>query len=344
MKRGIQIAMVTCLFCFAEVLQAQHIGIGTNTPTGPLSFGNIKDNLGLTISLRNQGYGIGTAGNHLLFTLQKEEAGSHNILLGHGRSAAFTELMRIQNNRRVGIGVTNPQMALDVNGRIRLKWFGSNTTPGILYSYYKYETLVGPYFLGMLNNSTFGLLTVGTSVFQYEAINGALGLNGSYGTSGQIAMVKEGDYFTTEYSTTWNNIPTFSDVYNGTAQYFEPNAYTLTDAAPSANLTGFSLSLAYPKPTKILLDYALTVSTNSCASCGTTYFRVKTFSNGTLENMSTYMVANGRTSTVTDGILLWLNTGKNITMSVEKISGPPLTLPVTAGRVSTLIVSSFPNN
>jgi hypothetical protein len=320
------------------ILFAQNIGIGTTSPTGPLSFGNVKNDLGQTISLLNKGYGIGTSGNDLIFTLKSENPGSHNILLGHGRSAAFTELMRIQNNQRTGIGVSSPQQALDVNGRIRSKWFGTNTTPGILYSYNnRHNMFIGPYLFGMLNNNVIGLISSGANIFNYDATTGALGLGGSYGTAGQIAMVKAN-----EVATTWASLPSFSDVYNGTLQYVETSPYTLTDVTPTATLSAFNLLLSFSKYTKVQLDFSLTVSTNSCALCGPTYFWVNTFAGGVLVNRSRFMVANGRTTTVTDGVMFWAGMGRNISISVEKISGPALILPVSAGRLSTLVLSSFP--
>lgn len=317
---------------------AQNIGIGTSTPTGPLSFGNIKNSLGQTISLQDNRYGLSAEGNDMLFTLGALNTGNNNILLGHGRSAAFNEVMRIQNNRRIGIGVSNPQETLDINGRIRSLWFGTNTTPGILYGYTDLDqNVVGPYLLGMYNNSTVGILSGGGSAWHYEGNAGALALAGSYGTAGQIAMVKTG-----EYVTTWSAMPSFSDPYNGTLQYFEPTAYTLTDAAPSATLSAFNINFSYSKWSKVMVDYAISVSTNSCVLCGPTYFWVSTYLNGSIISKSRYMVANGRSTTVSDGIMLRVGTTNSLKITVSLSDGPPLILPASAGRLSTLVISPYP--
>lgn len=328
------------LICATGMLQAQNIGIGTNTPSGPLSFGSAKNSNGQTISMQQTGIGLGALGNDLVFTMAASNPGNRSILLGHGRSGAFTELMRIQNNRRVGIGTSNPLAALDVNGRIRSKWFGNNTTPGILYSYNNINNeFVGPYFMGMTGLNHFGLLATGAVIFNYDANTGALALNNSFGSAGQIAMVK-----TNEYTTSWSNLPGFGDVYNGTLQYFEPNAYTITDASPSVTLSGFNLALSYSKYTKIMLELAFTANTSSCALCRPTYFRISTYANGTLANRSTHMIANGRTTTITDAMMLWAGLGTNISINVEKISGPSLHLPANAGRISSIVITPYPIN
>lgn len=329
------------LICFSLTTlftAAQNIGIGTSTPSGPLSFGNVKNSLGQTISLQDNRYGLSAEGNDMVFTLGPINTGNSNILLGHGRSAAFNEVMRIQNNRRIGIGVSSPQESLDVNGRIRSLWFGTNTTPGILYGYTDLDqNVVGPYFLGMYNNSTVGILSGAGSAWHYEANTGALALAGSYGTAGQIAMVKTG-----EYVTTWSAMPSFSDPYNGTLQYFEPTTYTLTDAAPTATLGAFNITFTYSKWSKVMVDYSISLSTNSCTLCGPTYFWVNTYLDGALISSSRYMVANGRSTTVTDGVMLRVGTTNTLRIEVSKSFGPTLLLPAAAGRLSTLIVSPYP--
>ncbi|QGW29667.1 hypothetical protein [Phnomibacter ginsenosidimutans] len=89
---------------------AQNVGIGTNTPTGPLSFAS---QLGNKIVLWGDGnaahYGLGIQGS----TLQLyADAFNSNISFGYGRSGAFTERARIYNSGIEG---------MYLNGRLHLR-------------------------------------------------------------------------------------------------------------------------------------------------------------------------------------------------------------------------------
>jgi hypothetical protein len=62
-------------------------------------------------------YGIGIANS----AMQLYSAGPNDdIVLGHGRSGAFVENVRMKGNGNVGIGTSNPTATLQVNGSIRL--------------------------------------------------------------------------------------------------------------------------------------------------------------------------------------------------------------------------------
>ncbi len=95
------------------------LGIGTATPAYPLSFDNsLGDKISLfggSINPVTNHYGFGIQGS----LLQMFVPGSvDNIAFGTGRSASFTERMRITGAGKVGIGSTNPDYPLTVNTTI----------------------------------------------------------------------------------------------------------------------------------------------------------------------------------------------------------------------------------
>ena len=94
-----------------SITNAGNVGIGTTTPGFPLTFANT---LGDKISLWGQSgnhYGFGVQG--ALLQIHADNSGS-DIAFGQGRSAAFTETMRIKGNGNVGIGTTNPDRNVTV--------------------------------------------------------------------------------------------------------------------------------------------------------------------------------------------------------------------------------------
>lgn len=95
---------------------AGNMGIGTLGVGFPLT---LSSTLGDKLSL------FGDSGSHYGFGVQSSLLQIHadivgsDIAFGYGSSAAFTELMRIKGNGRVGIGTNNPTSKLTVNGGVR---------------------------------------------------------------------------------------------------------------------------------------------------------------------------------------------------------------------------------
>ncbi len=104
------------------LLKNSNLGLNTATPQYQLTF---KDDVGDKISL--WGGNTSNTDNHYGFGIQASllqvftPTNTTDVVIGYGRSAAFTENVRFKGNGLVGIGVSNPSEYLDVNGRMRLR-------------------------------------------------------------------------------------------------------------------------------------------------------------------------------------------------------------------------------
>jgi hypothetical protein len=159
---------ITALLFFYSFCYAQNVGIGTTTPTGPLSFPSSSGN---KIVLWGDGntshYGMGIQGG--LFQIYSNLA-TDNIAFGYGKSSAFTERMRIINAGGDGLQLT---------GRILLK----NGTSPLDLNYgggvwmYKPDNSALLGFMGVQNNQNMGFYggPAGWG-FTYDAINSRVGI------------------------------------------------------------------------------------------------------------------------------------------------------------------------
>ncbi len=125
---------------------AQNVGIGTNTPTRPLSFAPL---LGKKISLypgATGDAGFGVFGNEL--RLHSDYSGA-DITLGYDDYAlGFTERMRIKGTGNIGIGTNNPAQKLDVAGNVKASDFLYTTPKTFRY------TLSGINFVAVKSSDT----------------------------------------------------------------------------------------------------------------------------------------------------------------------------------------------
>jgi len=163
MKKSITIV----LLAMAQVGAAQNVGIGTNTPTGPLSFANTLGNkLVLWGDGNSSHYGIGVQSTYLQLYA---DVASSNIIFGYGRSGAFTERARIYNTGLEG---------MYLNGRLHLR----NRDPtnagggGGVWLYNTNNTaLIG--FMGTQNNQNIGFYGGAAGWgFTYDIINSRVGI------------------------------------------------------------------------------------------------------------------------------------------------------------------------
>jgi hypothetical protein len=155
-----------------------NIGIGTATPNAPLSFPPL---LGKKITLYPGATGdVGMAVQGNLLQIYSDNPGA-DIAFGYDQNGTMTESMRIKGNGNVGIGNTNPQLKLDINGSMRLSGNAPNS-PGI----WLYNSGADRALVGLESSSYVGFYGSPTGwKFCMNTQSGALKINGSEGTSGQ---------------------------------------------------------------------------------------------------------------------------------------------------------------
>lgn len=165
LARIILLLMIQLLSQFAP---AQNVGIGTNSPTGPLSFASVLGNKLVLWGNGNSGhYGIGVQSGLLQLY---SDAASANIGFGYGSSSSFNERMRILNNGNYD--------GMLLNGRLIIK-NGSNDPIGGGGGVWLYKAdnsaLLG--FMGTQNNQNIGFYGgPGGWGFTYDAINSRVGI------------------------------------------------------------------------------------------------------------------------------------------------------------------------
>jgi hypothetical protein len=343
MKRIILIAIILVAHSLAaEKALGQNVGIGTTTPTGPLSFGPATNAYGQQmVFYANPNSipiaGLGTNGNSVLFSMNDDNG---NIAFGYGRSNAFNETMRIMGNGNIGIGVKQPTQRLDLANRMRIRWQNA-LSPGIqmriVYPDFYNNNAYYNYFIGMFDNNSVGMQSNGTRVFQYWGTTGALTFNLTDGFAGQV-LVSNGK----DAPPSWQYM-TQQDSYNATQEVFDPNSYTITDNDKPAILTGLSVTANVPRRSWMNVDYNIAVNSVSCVTCAPTQFEVEVKLNGTTYNRKELMMVNGRTNTVQVNYMLQMNNGDVLSIAVTKKSGPTLSLPAVAGRLSNVVVWTIPS-
>jgi len=242
---------------------AQHVGIATATPTGPLSFGAVNQNL---LSLATNAH-IDKSGKEIFYSTEAEDNLGYyyysNLLFGHGHTNGFAERMRVQANGAVGIGVNNPAYNLDLVGRIRARWpSGIQGSAAISFTDPAHSNLYADI---SMSSSNIGFVhAVPGFRLLYNPTTAAIALNGSYGSDG-MALTSGG----ATGNATWRS-STYGAIYNGARQQFEPTSYQLNTNGSSTTLNGLTVQIPVTINAKGILLYSVPVSSLYCFTCGPT--------------------------------------------------------------------------
>jgi len=370
--------LLSLLFFTSYSIKGQNVGIGTTTPTGPLTFNSI---LGNKIVLWGDGntphYGVGIQGALLQMY---SDAPAANIGFGWGRSGLFNERMRIINGGGDG---------LILNGRMHLR---NGTNPldlnyGAGIWMYSSDNSAALGFVGVQNNQNLGFYggPAGWG-FTYDAINsrvgignlnpnaplafpallgkkitlypgatgdvgfgvagnrlqiysdnpnadvaigydaagtfnerfavkptGALALNGSLGSPGQVIQSNGSS------AATWTSAT--NDLFNRTVQVRGTNSVAVTSYILT-DVPGMTYSFNVPGNARVLVNLNVFAFAGSCVLCGQSQIDLRLNLDGSDVSLHRYILTNGEDMTMTGNVFLQVGAGNHTLKLRAAISGP----------------------
>jgi hypothetical protein len=228
-----------------------NVGIKTD-PGFPLSFQDIAgDKISLFKDVNGNFYGLGIGSS--LMQLMTPHSTS-DIVFGYGKSAAFTENMRIKGNGNVGIGVTDPAYTMDVASRMRIR-SKPGFTAGIWLNNEANSALAS--FVGMQADNQVGFFGFGTGwSFLMNTTTGAISFGGTAGQAGQVLK-----------SNGANSAPVWSSVVPGYNEVFQTNAVTDNTIGGYVDIPGMVANFTLASPSKVVFNIRLHLLISACFGC-----------------------------------------------------------------------------
>ena len=334
-QRCLAYLLSCCLLSFGmQGVHAQYVGIGTLTPTAPLSFQSV---LGKKIVLNGNGNaahtGIGVQSGFLQFYLADANAKFH-----FGQYEQPKNVMTITGMGEVGFNNATPLDKMHINGDLRLRW-GANPAigPGVYIGAEAQSP--EPWFVGLISNSDIGAYWSGTNPgnrLYWNITYGSMGVNGDVGAVGNL-LVSGGP----NAPTAWSTPQYLADFNTLSNEVFETTPYTISANNSWLQMTGLSKTQTYSKPTKVAVHFNVAVASQAC--CSHIEYLVVVDLNGGGQKQFRYYLENGTTTTVNGSMMLQVPAGsQKISIAVLKQSGPDLTLPANQGVQSSLILQAMP--
>lgn len=101
-----------------RITSTGNVGIGNASPNAPLQFANVVGNRKIVLfeAANNDHQFLGLGLNGSVLRYQVDQTSANHVFYAGAGAAASTELMRIQGNGDVGIGIAAPTQRLDVQG------------------------------------------------------------------------------------------------------------------------------------------------------------------------------------------------------------------------------------
>lgn len=333
------VALCTSAFWWLQSvvpLQAQTVRVGVDGVKFPSAGGN---KIVLSGNGATNHTGIGLQGGILQFYVPDASSNISFRRTSAGLYGVDTMILQITGAGNVGINTATPEARLDVAGNILLRANGESA--GIWMGSY-FQT-GNTFFFGVRDDNSVGVLYnagVTPSWRLWTHTNtGALGINNGVGLPGAM-LVSNGVAGPTNWQA--QNDLAF---YNLSNEVQENNFYTMTDAAPIVNPPGLSLTQTYPSNTRCVISFNVQATSNSCAFCTASDLQINVIVDGNIQKSFRHYVDNGGTNTLTGLAYAQLSPGNHtISLQIQKLSGPSVTLAPEATRKSSLLVVANPQN
>ncbi len=270
-----------------------NIGLKNATPNFPISFQDVAgDKISLFPDVNGNHYGLGIGNS----TMQLMTSNStSDFVFGYGRSAAFTENMRIKGNGNVGIGVSDPVYTLDISNRMRIR--GKPGFSAGIWLNNEANTALSS-FVGMQADNQVGFFGFGSAGWGLlmNTQTGAVSFGGNAGQPGQV-LISQG----ANGSASWANPGMIIKTgYSGASTDIQ------LPATGSVDLTSSQYSITLTRAARIILQYKTrTFKPCSLGSCNTKWV-FSIFLNGNITQTfyvdgTSYHVLPGSTVGVSSG-------------------------------------------
>ena len=277
---------------------AQNVGIGTTAPLSKLhiSFGasgNITPFSPLVVEGNNNTYinfltpNINESG--LLFG-KADNAASGGILYNNTgnlnglqfRTNGNLTRMVIANNGNVGIGNNNPAYQLDLTNRMRIRSGGNNNVTAGLWLNNNANSEAA--FIGMEDDTHVGFFGIGAGwKFAMNTQTGALKINGSEGTAGQV-LQSNGNGSSAAWGSATNQL------FNNVHTFGLTSSVLTTGVGVEYALPGLNQNITLTQTSKVIGSIHVAGRNSGCFGCGEAVmeFRLKINSGGAFQYKSTH--------------------------------------------------------
>lgn len=232
---------------------------------------------------------------------------------------------------RLGIGNFDPGYILDVNGRMRIRAGADiNNTAGIWLNN-NANALAS--FIGMADDTHVGFYGVVSGFnFSMNTNSGALKLNGSEGTPGQV-ITSNGSS-----SQQWKSPTKF--IYDNTVIKVQNSDMTVS-GAPTA-IPNLTHTLTVPANAKALVSMSLNTQTTNCAFCGSSRVFVAVQLDGNTLTNFFRDVGNNRIKIFRAEYVIPLTAGTHTIRLLAYGTGPTTTILGTSTFQSNMIIEIIP--
>ena len=242
----------------------------------------------------------------------------------------FTRMV-LNNNGWLGIGNITPGFILDVNGRMRVRSGGNDGVSAGIWLNNNAQTQAA--FVGMETDNYVGLYGIGSGFkFSMNVNNGALKINGSEGSNGQV-LHSNGSGASASWKSSTNQL------YHNTNADGIPESILISQSTPNQDI-GMSQTFTLTGTAKVLVFVTVGCFTASCIFCSSPIVSVGLYLNDGWITAFDGTIPNGiRYGTISGTRLLHLVAGTYTVKLKTSVEGPDA---YVSFQRSSLVVQVIP--